>query len=347
MSKLFAEIYRALQSGKQLVTATIISGSGSIPRASGSKMIVYDDSSISGTIGGGVVEREIIDAAGDLFQTGTARVEVFGTDPHFDNNAQCGGKVQVLMEHIRPDDAAVERFRIICENLAGAHAFHMIGRLEAAGSNQIITWAIEKRLEAFIGDLAVSPELKRAVDEYRFGFNSASIIEHEKNAYIVSVIKPPDTVYLVGAGHVAKALAHFAAQVGFGAVVIDSRKALCTASRFPDASELRCCPDDFSNVFIGLPVAGNSSVVIMTYSHALDREVLAQALRTPAGYIGMLGSSRKKEAIYRSLLADGFTGEDLERVCCPIGLSIAAETPDEIGISIVGQLIQKRAGRSR
>jgi xanthine dehydrogenase accessory factor len=86
-------------------------------------------------------------------------------------------------------------------------------------------------------------------------------------------------------------------------------------------------------------------VVIVTRGHVYDKTVLAQSLRTGAGYIGMIGSVRKKETIYKALLAEGFTQEDLKRVHCPIGLKMETETPAEIAVSIVGELINERAGK--
>jgi xanthine dehydrogenase accessory factor len=85
-------------------------------------------------------------------------------------------------------------------------------------------------------------------------------------------------------------------------------------------------------------------VVIVTRGHLHDRDVLAQALRTDAGYIGMIGSRSKRDAVYRSLLESGYTQADLDRVFCPIGLGIGADTPEEIAVSIVGEMIRVRAG---
>jgi xanthine dehydrogenase accessory factor len=85
--------------------------------------------------------------------------------------------------------------------------------------------------------------------------------------------------------------------------------------------------------------------VSVTRGHSYDKEVLAQALKTNARYIGMIGSRRKRDIIYAKLLEEGFTGEDIARVHSPIGLTIGAETPEEIAVSIVGELIQERAGK--
>jgi xanthine dehydrogenase accessory factor len=93
----------------------------------------------------------------------------------------------------------------------------------------------------------------------------------------------------------------------------------------------------------GLPLDSSSFLVIVTRGHSFDKEVLDQALRTNARYVGMIGSKRKRGIIYQKLLEEGFTRDDLARVHAPIGLSIGAETPSEIAVSIVAELIQERA----
>ena len=90
-------------------------------------------------------------------------------------------------------------------------------------------------------------------------------------------------------------------------------------------------------------VGENAFIVIVTRGHAHDKEALAEALRTPAAYIGMIGSIPKRDSVYARLLADGFTKDDLARVKSPIGTEILAETPEEIAVSIVGELIECRA----
>jgi len=129
--------------------------------------------------------------------------------------------------------------------------------------------------------------------------------------------------------------------VGFPVVVVDDREEFADAGQFPEAREVRCMP--FGGVMARLPVDVHAFVVIVTRGHLYDKEVLGQALRTEARYIGMIGSRRKRDLIYKRLLEEGFTEEDLARVHSPIGLDIGAETPEEIAVSIVAELIDVRA----
>ena len=141
------------------------------------------------------------------------------------------------------------------------------------------------------------------------------------------------TVYLFGAGHVARELAHILAMADFRVSVYDQREQAVSKERFPEAAELRCgsFPEALSRL---PPLTDEDYVVIMTPGHQADYEVLSQALRTPAGYIGCIGSRKKVAAARERLLADGFTDREIGRVYAPIGLPIGGETPAAEGPGI-------------
>jgi xanthine dehydrogenase accessory factor len=132
------------------------------------------------------------------------------------------------------------------------------------------------------------------------------------------------TVFLFGAGHVAVPTAHIAALVGFGVIVIDDRPEFANAERFPSASQIAVI-DDFNQALKGLDIDPDSFIVIITRGHQFDREVLEQSLKTSAGYIGMISSRKKKEAIFQALMTRGFKKERLEEVHSPIGISIGVK----------------------
>jgi len=138
-------------------------------------------------------------------------------------------------------------------------------------------------------------------------------------------------VVIIGAGHVGRAVAEIAGQAGFRVMLTDDRSPGETGTE-----HICCSPSDF---FLDLPVSSNTFIVICTRSHALDFDVLQQALATPARYIGLLGSRRKKESFFGRLQQSGAGREDLDRIITPVGLDIGAQTPQEIGVSIVAQLI--------
>jgi xanthine dehydrogenase accessory factor len=145
----------------------------------------------------------------------------------------------------------------------------------------------------------------------------------------------------MGAGHVAKPTAHLACLVGFKVIVIDDRPEFANKVRFPEA-EVRVVKD-FSQALDSASIDKDTFIAIFTRDHAYDRLVLEQALKTRAGYIGLMGSQKKRDAIYQSLLNQGFSSQDIARVHCPIGIPMEAETPEELAVSIVGELINERA----
>lgn len=147
-------------------------------------------------------------------------------------------------------------------------------------------------------------------------------------------------LYIFGAGHIGVPLARVARLAEFKPIVIDDRPDFATRERFPDAAEL--VVSDFASAFAKLGIDERSYVVIVTHGHKGDETVLAGALKTPARYIGMIGSKEKNKAVFSHLLEKGYTQAELDRVHAPIGLRIMAQTPEEIAVSILGELILAR-----
>jgi xanthine dehydrogenase accessory factor len=160
--------------------------------------------------------------------------------------------------------------------------------------------------------------------------------------FVEPILAEP-VLYIFGGGHVSAQIIPLAKRVGFKVEVIDDRPEFADPAKFPDAVRVHQLP--FEGVLGKIPVDDSSFLVIVTRGHIHDKTVLEQCLRTKARYIGMIGSRRKKAMIYERLLEEGFTKSDLERVHAPIGLDIGAETPEEIAVSIVAELIQIRAGK--
>lgn len=149
---------------------------------------------------------------------------------------------------------------------------------------------------------------------------------------------------IFGAGHVAQPTARLAASCGFAVTVVDDRPDWCSAERFPDAERAVMPYEDFLAEVSFRP---SDFVVIATPNHEHDRDVLAATAPSVAGYVGMIGSTRKVEKTLLQLRAQGIDEVAVGRVHAPIGLDILAETPDEIAVSIVGELIRHRRAASR
>lgn len=146
---------------------------------------------------------------------------------------------------------------------------------------------------------------------------------------------------LFGAGHVAQPTAQLGVMMGFAVTVVDDRDEFANVSRFPNCRVIVC--PSYDNAFDGIHINEQSYIAIMTRGHLHDGTVLKQALQTPARYIGMIGSSRKRDALYAELRKDGVTDEAISRCHCPIGLTIKAQSPEEIAVSIMAELILCRA----
>jgi len=156
----------------------------------------------------------------------------------------------------------------------------------------------------------------------------------------VEPIQSLPTLYLFGAGHVSAPLSKMGKMAGFKVVVIDDRLEFASPERFPEADLVLC--EELEKVFSTLQIGSSSYIVIATRAHQSDELVLEQALRTPAKYVGMLASRKKRETIFSHLLAEGIPQESLGKVHSPIGLKIRAETPEEIAISILAEIIKIR-----
>jgi xanthine dehydrogenase accessory factor len=164
-----------------------------------------------------------------------------------------------------------------------------------------------------------------------------------RSRVMVEVITAPDMMLICGGGHIGHELAMMAGQVGFKVWVIDPREGYATKERYPETvNVMNASPasDEVRDL-----VTGNTYIVILTHDHVLDKEALRNLVGTDARYIGMIGSRRKVRMVMDELGKEGVDADALARVHAPIGLDIAAETPAEIAISILGEVIHiKRKG---
>jgi xanthine dehydrogenase accessory factor len=158
----------------------------------------------------------------------------------------------------------------------------------------------------------------------------------------IEPVMPVPSAYIFGAGHVSQSLAKIAALAGFRTVVIDNREAFANRERFPEADEIHAA--EYEELFPRLEINESSYLAIVTRGHKDDMRVLRWAVSTPARYIGMIGSRRKAIEVFRTLEEEGLSREQLERVHTPIGLEIGAESPEEIGVAVVAEMIAVRRG---
>ena len=251
--ELYEEMVRLTRRGEPFALATVTAHAGSSPRKSGAKMLLRDDGSCLGTVGGGRVEKETVAAARAALANGEPRtLEFVLTEEH---GYACGGSMTVFVE----------------------------------------------------------PQGRRPL------------------------------LVMFGAGHVGRAVTRLAHGCGFRVIVVDHRPDWAAAELLPGADRVICAT--VADSFRELQLDGETFVIIATPGHLHDFDAVRGCLGTGAGFIGLLGSRRKRETLLKTLAEEGFDEEQRSRVVTPVGLDIGGQTPEEIAVSIVAQLIAVRNGR--
>jgi len=352
MKEIFETLDQLFEKDGSAVLATIIRQAGPSPRGAGTKCLIMDDGSFIGTIGGGILEAQTLEKAREVFDAGLPVRLYFsleGTDVA-ETDMLCGGRVEVFLEPIsalNPTHVAV---------------FQKAGKgLGQGGGGLLVTLIDRKRWQdgespkLFLGkngeragslpdaqeieDL-LAKRLGKIMRSRQLSLFSMNDDEGNPVEVLAEPIMATSHLYVFGAGHVSKQIVPLANLVDFHVVVIDDREEFADPRFFPEAAEIRYMP--FKGAIETLPINKSSFVVIVTRGHMDDKTVLAQSLKTGARYIGMIGSKRKRDIIYEKLLEEGLTQQDIDRVHSPIGLDIGAETPEEIAVSIVAELIKVR-----
>lgn len=357
MNEILETILQSIERGEAVALATIVTGSGSLPMSRRSKMVVRSDGTQIGTVGGGCVEADVHAMAMQCLRTGRPSLRRF-TLTEAKAGAEglnCGGTVEILAEpvsdpafHRQVLDALARRDELVLATLvagdddapriAGKGLVGWKGLREATGSlpsggSPLREWLEEEALTILGADVCVRKTLPAGLAPEGSGLRWA----------LLEALCVPPTLYLFGGGHVSLAVARVARPAGFRIVVVDDRAAFSNPERFPEADETLVLP--METAFSRLRVDSGSYIVAATRGHQHDEPVIEQAVRTPAAYIGMLGSRRKVAIMWERLKARGATDEMLARVHAPIGLPIGADSPAEIAVSIVAQLIETRRTR--
>jgi len=346
MLKQLQAICHILEDGEDLVQATITKHSGSTPRSVGSKMFIRRDGSCIGSIGGGLVEFEMQKLAAEIFETGKARIETVdlsGSDAATTDQMICGGRLEFLLEYFSSDAENSKEIRRLVTSLQEGGKGYLLKALDTKGSSvSQMERCLVRKNSVVLGQFSGPDSWLSQLTGESAKKKSPVIATLEGRRYFVEPTFLPGTVYLFGAGHVSRPVAELASMVDFRTIVLDDREDFANSDRFPRADQIVVVPS-YEDVFSGLEIGRDSYLVIVTRGHMHDKTVLEQSLRTPAGYVGMIGSKRKQHLVYDDLLKKGFSADDLKRVHNPIGLDIAAETPEEIAVSIVAELIAARA----
>lgn len=344
MREILDETQRLLESGQDFALVKLTADRGSTPRAAGAEMLVRRGGTIAGTIGGGLLELTMMRAAAEVLEERCSRVtdmDLSGSDVASDEEMLCGGSAEVLITYVAPGDPTLLD---ICAAIRAAAAeqrrawFFTIMPAAEGGS---VEYCLLQDDGSIVGARPCEPKaLRTAVG--KIAVHGSTKLADGRDV-LVEPLDVPATVVICGAGHVGHALAPVALGAGFRAVVLDDREEFADPQRFPGANVVLA---PFGAALARLGVGEQSYVVIVTRGHVHDMDVLQQALRTPARYVGLMASRGKRARIVAALREAGFSDGDIARVHSPIGLSIGAETPAELAISIVAEMIQVRAGKA-
>ena len=337
----YREIVRLQQIGQRAALATPVRLSGSVPCGSQSKLLVREDGSILGTIGGGLLEAEALQQAPKALAADKPLLLDFELTQDEASKAGmiCGGTCTILIEPIRPG-RKVEVYAAAAKCEADGTGIVLITVLPDQGPFHKLALLPGGALVGSTGD-AGTDKLLREMAERRGIKEEPCCVEEPFRVCIQSVCSLP-SLYIFGAGHIAIPVERLAGLVGFRTTVIDDRGEFANVERFPRANQVLAATTD--EAFRKLPIDAGAYIVAITRGHFLDEEVVAQALRTPAKYIGMIGSKRKVAAIRQRLRERGFGEADIARLYAPIGVDIGAETVEEIALSIVAELVAVRRG---
>jgi len=348
MKRLYRSMLELLQQGESFALATIFDKSGSAPRTEGAKMVVRADGSIIGTIGGGRLEASAIDLAKVTIPAKKTVIQSFNltSKDAAASDMICGGAGEILVDFINAHDPNnlkiyAEAAEIVAANKKGWLITILGKTVETTGiSRQQCLVRPDKTL---IGSVTCNPYLleKLIAGPAKISLHSEAFDEHR---FLVEPLRQGGTVYIFGAGHVSQRIAPLAESVGFRTIIMDDRADYANRERFPEPIEARVI-DSFKKL-PDLGIDGDSYLVIVTRGHLFDKDVLEQVLRSNAAYIGMIGSRSKRDLVYEEIISHGFTKEELERVYSPIGTNIGAETPEELALSIVGELVKVRSEKN-
>lgn len=338
---MFKFIAEELAAGKRLVAATVVSRVGSGPRDPGAMMVVAEDGRTCGTVGGGLLEAQTLEAAKSALLDGEARLLTFDLNRRelSDAGMVCGGRVEILVDVLsgrNPDH--VRMFGKLADALYERPCLYLLTSILVDAGGAVATGR-----GAVIGDdfdcAGLAANFRQAAEIRHLTQSGKSALTGSAGIRcFVQAIARPLRVFIAGAGHIGQALAAICSIAGFQAVVLDNRPEYANTGRFPDAVVIKRI-DRYADALKSFSINASDTIVIATHSHLADRDVLAAALQTQAGYIGMIASRRKRDMIYSSLSEEGFTPEKLARVHSPAGLDIGAQTPAEIAVSIAAELI--------
>jgi len=309
--KLWQFIHSKLSQDKVVYLMTVIQHKGSSPGRQGFKMVVADDNEIYGSIGGGVMEYNLVELCKELLQSRNPKP---------------------FIKHQIHKGTIVDGSGMICSGEQTV-IFYPLDKSNLISIQTILTAYTNNKS----GTLSISPE------KFTFTINGESTSKfsythtNESDWSYNELLNKKDIVYIVGGGHVGLGAAKLLKQLGFSVIVFDNRSHLNTFEENSYADKKQII--DYNNVSDYIPESNSAYVAIMTNKYTDDKLVLSKLARNNYQFIGVLGSKAKLKLMFEVLQKEGFTKDELDKIYAPIGLHIYSQTPEEIAVSIAAQII--------
>lgn len=336
MRDVLPAIDRWLSEGKTVALATVIQTWGSGPRGVGAKMASTEAAEIAGSVSGGCVESAVVAQAREVLQTGRPRLLHFGVadDTAWSVGLACGGTIEVFVERLDPQfyadlRKAIEEERPVATVTVVSGPEELLGRV-----------ALVRNDGSLVGELSSLgvEAARRALEE-----GTPRRQEVAPAEVFIDVILPPPRLVVVGGVHIAIALTTLARALGFWTAVVDPRQVFGSHERFPHADLLiQEWPEE---AFARLNLNRSTAVTTLTHDPKIDDPSLRIALPSEAFYVGALGSRKTQEKRCQRLLEQGLGEDSIRRLHAPIGLDIGAQTPEEIALSVMGQIVATWHGK--
>lgn len=358
MKDVFKETKRLLNDRHKLVLATVVRTKGSTPQKPGAKLLVREDGSGVGTLGGGCVEGDIWFAAQQLLKNvGPTQFREYqlNEDLAAEEGLVCGGTMYFMIDPIYEPEELLGFAHEINGAYSGEKPVALATLISNPGESILpLGSGIETGRKLFIREdgTTIGSLGSKSIDADAVGRGSQLMI-HGSNEYVVTengteyfiegYTSPPKLI-LVGGGHVSKAISSMADKLGFHVYITDDRSEFANNERFPEAKETIAMKP--AQALDQIHITKNSFIVVATRGHKYDSDALAAAAKTSASYVGLLGSKRKIILIYEALVRMGLPKDRIKDLRAPIGLDINARTPDEIAISIMSEILMFQLGGS-
>jgi xanthine dehydrogenase accessory factor len=335
MRDILPEIKCWLEEGESVALATVVQTWGSSPRKAGSRMALTATGRIAGSVSGGCVENAVVEAGIESLKTGQPQLLHFGVadETAWEVGLACGGSIEIFVQPLDPHffhkfSSALKEETPLVHAIAIRGAENVLGREMLISDGGVIAGSLGDEWDETVFKIGTQALYQNA--ERRVSLDKATEI-------FLEAILPPPTLVMVGGVHIAVVLVSLAKTLGYRTILIDPRKAWGSEERFPHVDRL--VQDWVDEAFAQIRITRSTAVAMLTHDPKLDDPALKIALNSPAFYVGALGSKTTHAKRRERLLNDGVSEAQLSRLHAPIGLDIGAQTPEEIALSIMAEVV--------